>query len=294
MIRPATVADAPAVLAVANQHELRIDPDFETYPLSDIEQQIRGYAEPGHPFVFDHDGITAAVLIQSDSARKRVEIDLFTIANKEDSTAIFAFALGYVAEKFPGFDIRTACNKLDVELLEIFENSGLKFYRDYYKLNKTPIAATFPQLPEGVEIQAVALEDQAELLHLLERESFSGHFGYVPIPLEDWLKERLADPTADKEGSFVLSVLGEPAGFLLSNDARADIHGGWVDKLGVLDKFRGRGFGKLLLQWGTAHAAQKGYTSIALGADTGNDSGALELYFGLGFKEQLSWRAYSS
>ena len=294
MIRPATLADAPAILAVANQHELAIAPDFEAYPLSEFEKQIQGYSEPGHPFVFDQGGITAVALIQTDSPRKRVEIDLFSIAAKDETTALFSFALGYVAEKFPGFELRSSCNKLDVALLEIFENSGLKFYRDYYKLNKTPITSEYPQLPDGVEINSVSLTDQGELLHRLEADSFSGHFGYVPIQFQDWLKERLADPTADLQGSFVLTLDGEPAGFLLSNDARADVQGGWVDKLGVLEKFRGKGFGKLLLQWGTAHAAQKGYTSIALGADTGNDSGALELYFGLGFTEQLSWRAYSS
>jgi GNAT superfamily N-acetyltransferase len=294
LIRAATLADAPAILAVANQHELRIDPDFEAYPLSEFEQQIKGHSEPGHPFVFDRDGIRAATLIQTDSARKRVEIDLFTIAGEDDTTAIFSFALGYVAEKFPGFEVRSSCNKLDVDLLEIFESSGLKFYRDYYKLNKTPITSDYPQLPNGVEITSVSLADQGEILHRLEADSFSGHFGYVPIPLQAWLKERMADITADPHGSFVLTFNGEPAGVLLSNDARADVQGGWVDKLGVLDRFRGKGFGRLLLQWGTAHAAQKGYTSIALGADTGNDSGALELYFGRGFKEQLSWRAYSS
>jgi hypothetical protein len=71
-------------LAVANQHELKIDPDFEAYPLSEFEQQIKGHGEPGHPFVFDQDGISAATLIQTDSARKRVEIDLFTIAGEDD------------------------------------------------------------------------------------------------------------------------------------------------------------------------------------------------------------------
>jgi ribosomal protein S18 acetylase RimI-like enzyme len=71
------------------------------------------------------------------------------------------------------------------------------------------------------------------------------------------------------------------------------VNGGWVDKLGVLEKFRGQGFGQLLLQWGIAHAANKGYTSVGLGADTGNDSGALELYFKMGFEVQLSWRMYS-
>ncbi len=294
MIRPASLADAEAILAVANQHELRVDPDFEPYPLSEIEEQIQGFVEPGHPFVYEADGIQAAVLIQSYTPRQRVEVDLFSIGTKEQTVEIFSFALSYMAEKFPGFKIRTACNQIDTELLEVFENSGLKFYRDYFKLVKTPISKGFPALPSGVEVKALDVREHGELLHRLESSSFAGHFGYFPISSEDWIRERLAEKSADQSGSFVAFVGGVPAGFLLSSDSRADIQGGWVDKLGVLDEFRGRGLGKLLLNWGIAHAAQKGYTSIGLGADTGNDSGALELYFGLGFEKQLSWRAYSS
>jgi ribosomal protein S18 acetylase RimI-like enzyme len=67
-----------------------------------------------------------------------------------------------------------------------------------------------------------------------------------------------------------------------------------VDKLGVLEKFRGLGLGKLLLQWGIAHAAEKGYKTVGLGADTGNESGALQLYENQGFKPTVVWRGYST
>lgn len=293
MIRKATLDDAPALLALTNQHELRVDPDFEIYPLSEIEEQITGVAEPGHPFLLEDQGIKAAVFIHPQPSRKRVEIDLFTIGNPEQTKELFGFSLDYARKTFSGFSIRSSCNKLDTELLEIFEESGLKFYRDYYKLLKQPIAKGFPELPAGVEVRSVSLVTHAELLHELESKSFADHFGYVQVAFDDWLKERAASNTADPQGSFIVYVNQLPAGFLFSSDFRADVQGGWVDKLGVLSEFRGQGLGKLLLSWGLAHAAQKGYTSIALGADTGNESGALELYFGLGFTEQLSWRAYT-
>lgn len=293
LIRTATLKDAPELLALANQHELRVDPNFEVFPLSEIEEQITGVAEPGHPFVLEDRGIRAVVFIHPDPRRKRVEIDLFTIGSPEQTQELFGFALAYARNTFQGFSLRTSCNKRDSELLQIFESAGLKFYRDYYKLLKQPISNGFPELPSGVEVRSVSLQSHAELLHELESKSFANHFGYVQVQFDEWLKERAASNTSDPKGSFIVYVNQQPAGFLFSSDFRADVQGGWVDKLGVLSEFRGQGLGKLLLQWGIAHAAQKGYTSIALGADTGNDSGALELYFGLGFSEQLSWRAYS-
>lgn len=293
MIRKATLQDAEVLWALANQHELRVDPSFEAYPLSEIEEQITGLAEPGHPFLLDKNGVVACVFIHPDTPRGRIEIDLFTIGSKDQTSALFGFALDWSKEFYPEFEVRAACNKLDTELLSIFENSGLSFTRDYYKLQLNQLSNQYPTLPPEIDIVSVELESHAELLHHLESESFKEHFGYVRVSTEDWLKERLARTTSDPKGNFVVYVGQEAAGFLLSSDFRADVNGGWVDKLGVLEQHRGKGLGKLLLQWAVAHAANKGYTSLGLGADTGNDSGALELYFKMGFEVQLSWRLYS-
>lgn len=293
MIRKATLQDAEVLWALANQHELRVDPSFEAYPLSEIEEQITGVAEPGHPFLLDKSGVVACVFIHPDTPRRRIEVDLFTIGSKDQASALFGFALDWAKEFYPQFELRAACNKLDTELLDIFEHSGLQFTRDYYKLQLNQLSTQYPALPKDVDIVSVELESHADLLHHLESESFKDHFGYVKVSTKDWLKERLAQKTSDPKGNFVVYVGQEAAGFLLSSDFRADVNGGWVDKLGVLEHYRGQWLGKLLLQWAVAHAANKGYTSLGLGADTGNDSGALELYFKMGFEIQLSWRMYS-
>ena len=145
-----------------------------------------------------------------------------------------------------------------------------------------------------MSIEAVDLKKHSEVLHMLETESFSGHFGYIALGHDDWIAEKIAEPQLDPKGCFIAKVNGEPAGLLISNDGRADVNGGWVDKLGVLEKFRGLGLGKLLLQWGIAHAAEKGYQSIGLGVDTGNESGALELYENQGFRTTVVWRGYAT
>jgi len=292
LIRLATLEDAEAILEVANAHELRVDKSFEPYPLSEMKEQISGFVEPGMPFVLERDGIKVVAFLQTYTPRKLVELDLFSIGSPEETSQLFEHALTWAHQNRKGFKLRTAANRLDTELLDLFEDQKLQYYRDYYKLVNYSIAAEFPDLPGWVEIRPVDLDSHSELLHKLESESFASHFGYSQIDHDSWLKERRADNTADHTGSFVLFYESEPAGFLLSSDARADVQGGWVDKLGVLENYRGKGFGRLLLAWGTAHAAQKGYRTIGLGADTGNESGALELYFSSGFEVALSWRAY--
>lgn len=294
MIRVATLDDAGELLDICNSHELRVDPDFEAMPLSEIEEFLNGYEEPAHTVVLDEGGIKAVMFIQTSTPRNRVEPDFFTIGTKAQSKQLFEAGFAWLEQNRKGFDLRTFCNKRDTELLAMFEESGLSFLRDYFKMVKDPIEKGFPVLPEGVTIEAIDLKQHSQLFHMLETESFAGHFGYIALGHDDWIAEKLAETQLDQRGSFVLRVKGEPAGLLLSGDGRADVNGGWVDKLGVLAKFRGQGLGKLLLQWGIAHAADKGYQSIGLGVDTGNESGALQLYENQGFRPTVVWRGYAT
>jgi GNAT superfamily N-acetyltransferase len=294
MIRVATPDDAQELLSVCNNHELRVDPDFELMPLSEITEFLNGYEEPAHTMVLDDGGIKAVMFIQTSTPRNRVDPDFFTVGSKTQSKELFDAGFEWLAQNRKGFDVRTFCNKMDTELLALFEESGLSFLRDYYKMVKEPVERGFPQLPQDITIDAVDLEEHSRTLHMLESESFSGHFGYIPLGHDDWLAEKTSEPQLDRKGVFIAKVKGEPAGLLISNDARSDVNGGWVDKLGVLEKFRGLGLGKLLLQWGIAHAAEKGYQSVGLGVDTGNESGALQLYENQGFKPTVVWRGYAT
>lgn len=293
MIRVATQIDALEILSVCNQHELRVDPEFEEMPLSEIVEFLNGYEEPAHTLVFEDNGIKAVMFIQTSTPRNRVEPDLFTIGTKAQTKALFEAGLSWASEHRKGYDLRTFCNKLDTELLSLFEESGLSFLRDYYKMVKDQISKGFPALPANLTIEQLDLKENSQLLHRLETQSFDSHFGYIPLAHENWLAEKLAEPQLDPKGTFLAKVNGEPAGFLISSDARSDVKGGWVDKLGVLKEFRGQGIGKLLLTWGIAHAAEKGYVSIGLGVDTGNESGALQLYTNQGFKPTVVWRGYA-
>lgn len=292
MIRFATPADTEEIWRLTNQHELRVQPDFEAYPLSEIADLLIGHPEPTQTLVLDADGIRAVVCVQTSTPRKRLEVDLFTIGSNEESNTCFAAGLEWCRDNRAGFKLITTANKIDADLLAIFENHGLEFYRDYYKMVASTLPTEFPACPAGVEIRALDVAQHAALIHEIETKSFAQHFGFTEISAADWLSERLSDPAADSSGAFVLFENQRPAGYLLSSDARADVGGGWVDKLGVLEEYRGKGYGRLLLGWGMAHASHKGYRDIGLGVDTGNESGALALYEAMGFSPTVSWRAF--
>jgi ribosomal protein S18 acetylase RimI-like enzyme len=295
MIRQASLADAQELLALCNEHEKRVYPDFEPLPLSEIEEAIRGPYEPGHPLVLEVDGeVRAVVFIQTFTSRKRVEPDMFTIGTDDQTRELFEAAMVWIRENRKGFELRAFCNTQDSQLLGIFQDQGLRFQRDYYKLIKRPIAPGYPGLPDGVEIRNVDFFAESKLLHSLKNQSFEGHFGYILVSHDEWVREREQEENSDPSGCFVLFENDEAAGFLIASDSRRDLNGGWVDLLGVLKEFRGKGYGRYLLDWGIAYSASKGYDSIGLSADTGNESGALALYENAGFKPDLVWRSHTT
>jgi ribosomal protein S18 acetylase RimI-like enzyme len=57
-----------------------------------------------------------------------------------------------------------------------------------------------------------------------------------------------------------------------------------VKNLGVLAEYRGRRFGRALLQHALADFAQRGRDKAGLGVDTQNVTGALRLYESMGMR----------
>ncbi len=123
-------------------------------------------------------------------------------------------------------------------------------------------------------------------------DSFSEHFGFKFVEFEPWFKMRKEDSLIDQQGSFVIYQNGVAAGYLVSSNGREELQGGFIDKLGVIKSMQGKGLGRKLLMHGIAHSAQKGHTSIALGVDSGNESGAIALYESVGFEPEVVWSAY--
>ncbi len=291
MIRTLTLDDAEATLKVANTHELRVDPEFELYPLSEMPQWFQGFGEPAVVFGHEQDRLDAALFIQTDSAKNWVDLDLFTDCSDDVAKELLHFGIEWTKASRPGFKIRAAGNKNDVQLHQLFSEFGFQHYRDYWKLVWRNISQAVPHSNPQLEIRSVNFDANAKLIHELESKTFSEHFGYVPIAFDAWLRQRKSIESLDPNGFLIAYYDSQPAGFLIADDSRVDQNGGWVDKLGVLSEYRGIGIGKALLNHAAAYYSARGFDSVALGADTGNDSGALDLYFGLGFEPMLVWRA---
>lgn len=293
MLRTASLKDMDQILALCIAHEQRVDKDVEPMSKADVEVSMTGVGEPGHTIVWDQDGkITAICFLVNDSGRKRCELDLFYLDSVPNAEDVFAAALSHLRGLGREFEVMSSANQKDEQTLKLIRSFGFKFYRNYWKLLRQNRNDAFPLMPEGTEIKALGFNDNANLYWRLEMDSFSEHFGYKYVEFEPWFLQRKDDPLIDQAGCFVIYKDGIASGYLISSNDREELQGGFIDKLGVIKSMQGKGLGRKLLQHGIAHSAQKGHTSIALGVDSGNESGAIALYESVGFEPHVVWSAY--
>jgi ribosomal protein S18 acetylase RimI-like enzyme len=139
-----------------------------------------------------------------------------------------------------------------------------------------------PQWPVGITIRTADpanLERDARLLHETEKESFSDHYGYTPMPYEEWwhLRSQFNKPEPEL---WILAMDGdELAGMALCASQRAgqpDL--GWVGSLGVRRPWRRRGLALAILQHAFQLLATRGKLRVGLGVDSQSLTGATRLY----------------
>src|SRR5437773_1127836 len=110
-------------------------------------------------------------------------------------------------------------------------------------------------------------------------------------PFDRWVDEQSTSPTFDPTLWLLAKDAGEPVGALTASvgDDR-----GWVDYLGVLEPFRGRGIGAALLQRTFAAIAARGIRRILVSVDSENPTGATGLYERVGMRVVKRWDLWES
>jgi GNAT superfamily N-acetyltransferase len=81
---------------------------------------------------------------------------------------------------------------------------------------------------------------------------------------------------------WVAAMDGEPVGFLLYDASRAPDGGGYVRCVGVVPSARGPCIARHLLEVACAEHARRGWSWSQLIVDTGNTTGAPQLYSSVG------------
>jgi len=287
-------SDIDQLVALCNAHDSAIDPEFEDSSAEEIKEELRGFYDEVMAQVFEDKGvITDLVTAQVDKKRERVEIDVFGLQERHDYARSVELALKWTNEHYANFEKRAMCNSRDIELRSAIEAIGFQLVRRYWTMRNHQPYRYFPKLPKGVSIRQADFNSERATWHRLLMDSFSGHYGFKQRDFDEWEKKQREQVLQDPQGVFFLEEEGSPVGLLVCTNHRAENQGGFIDKIGVLEPHRGKGYGELLLRWGCAYSVARGFKDVALGVDTGNATGAVALYEKAGFRPMNVWLAFS-
>ncbi|MEW5941027.1 MAG: GNAT family N-acetyltransferase, partial [Chloroflexota bacterium] len=145
------------------------------------------------------------------------------------------------------------------------------FWRMETKLQEAPAAVTFPA---GIELRPFVKEEHAAAVWQADNEIFHDHWGSHEFTLEEWSK-KFDHPNFDSTLWMVAWDGDEIAGFS-QNRLRQGI--GWVGTIGVRRPWRNKGLGIALLRHTFGEFYKRGTTTIGLGVDSANLTGATRVY----------------
>lgn len=143
-------------------------------------------------------------------------------------------------------------------------------------------------LPDGLAFRP-AQREQTRAIWDAKEAAFAEHWGHTVKTDHDY-QVWAADPH-QALGLWVVAAdqtAGQIAGVALNDinhgdNERYGFKRGWVNSLGVVPAWRGRGLGRALLVESLRRLRAAGMTEAVLGVDAGNATGALRLYESVGF-----------
>jgi len=161
---------------------------------------------------------------------------------------------------------------------ELFRASGFTRARSFFRMvgdvSREPPA---PAWPDGVQLRPLDLDRHGPALHDAQEEAFAHEWGHVAQTYGAWAERAFVLPQIDPALVPVVWAGDEIVAFSL-NYAKRNGDWGWIGTLGVREAWRRRGLGLALLRESFQRFRSIGETTVALGVDAQNPTGATRLY----------------
>ncbi|MEZ5342639.1 MAG: GNAT family N-acetyltransferase [Acidimicrobiales bacterium] len=146
-----------------------------------------------------------------------------------------------------------------------------------------------PPLPnvDGIRIVPWPADRDEEIRHA-KNNAFRDHWGSTPSSEANW-QQQVHGFGGRPDWSFIaLNANGDVVAHCLNSRYEADDEllgrrDGWINNLGTLAAYRGRGIASALIAHSLRAFAKAGMTHASIGVDSANPTGAAELYRSLGF-----------
>lgn len=172
--------------------------------------------------------------------------------------------------------IQSTCNNKDTAGHTLLRAEGYSpiryFWRMEIKLQEAPPAVTFPG---NIELRPFVKDEHAIAVWQADTEVFRDHWGSHDHTYEEWSHGKFGNPNFDPT-LWIIAWDGDQIAGYSQNRNRMGI--GWVGTIGVRRPWRKKGLGLALLQHSFGEFYKRGTTTIGLGVDSANPTGATRLY----------------
>jgi GNAT superfamily N-acetyltransferase len=182
---------------------------------------------------------------------------------------------------------RCGCTETEVEDIALLEKNGYQPTRYFFAMHR-PIDTPLPEapMPKGIKVRPVKPEQIDAILDAND-EAFHDHWGHTPMTEQD--RNHLVEhPSTDISLWKVAwdgdQVAGMVLNFVDQNENKEfNRKRGYTEDICVRRPWRKQGLARSLLVQSVQMFKEMGFEETALGVDTHNLSGALNLYEDVGY-----------
>jgi mycothiol synthase len=176
--------------------------------------------------------------------------------------------------------------------IAVLEAAGGEIVRHFWRMQAT-VTEGIPavELPSEAAIRVVDEVDDADLRAMYDvlEAAFAEHFGAAPATYDDWIRSRSSSGLSDRSLWWLATVDGEPAAALIGRRMGGL---GWIEEVGTLPAYRGRGLARALLVAAFEEFRRLGFAEVGLGVDATNPTGAVRLYSSIGMRQSRTMPVY--
>jgi mycothiol synthase len=187
----------------------------------------------------------------------------------------------------PSPRFRHASNAGDRAAAALLRARGLRPVRHFWHMQiEVADGLEAGPTPAGIQLGGIDPRRQLPAVYAVLEEAFADHWGHHLQRLDRWAAEQTGNPSYDPTLWLLATAAGTAVGALT-----ASVSGdrGWVDELGVLRPWRGRGIGVALLRRSFVTLARRGCRRVLLNVDAENPTGATKLYERVGMRVVNRW-----
>ena len=296
-VRPLTAADVDSALDIARLCDITETGEADTDP-EDVLEWLRDDA-PGRAFgIPGPDGLVAYAWARRWPGHAAVDVDvrIRPSADPEPGPMLLDLARAEARSAEPSRPAHMFVHVDDRLRQRWLDDVGASVVRHFWRM-VAPLDAEppAPVLQPGVVIRGVAdVESDLRIVADVIQTAFAEHFGHEADErpsYDEFVSHSHQAAGFDINLWWLALVDGAPAAALIARHFETE-GTGYVNSLGTLAGYRGRGLGRALLLTAFREFRARGLARAALGVDAANPTGAVRLYESVGMHAAHEWAVY--